>query len=58
MTDPTSREAAATEGRDWVTGELKWTGSRVDLVFGSNSDGTTSPDPRDVRVGRPPAGLD
>jgi catalase-peroxidase len=26
------------EGRDAVTGELKWTGSRVDLVFGSNSE--------------------
>jgi len=25
------------EGRDSKTGELKWTGSRVDLVFGSNS---------------------
>ena len=25
------------EGRDRETGELKWTGSRVDLVFGSNS---------------------
>ncbi len=25
------------EGRDRATGELKWTGSRVDLVFGSNS---------------------
>ena len=25
------------EGRDRTTGELKWTGSRVDLVFGSNS---------------------
>ena len=25
------------EGRDRLTGELKWTGSRVDLVFGSNS---------------------
>jgi catalase-peroxidase len=25
------------EGRDRKTGELKWTGSRVDLVFGSNS---------------------
>jgi len=25
------------EGRDPRTGELKWTGSRVDLVFGSNS---------------------
>jgi catalase-peroxidase len=25
------------EGRDYATGALKWTGSRVDLVFGSNS---------------------
>ncbi|MGB8900079.1 MAG: peroxidase family protein, partial [Methylocella sp.] len=25
------------EGRDRGTGELKWTGTRVDLVFGSNS---------------------
>ena len=25
------------EGRDRRTGELKWTGTRVDLVFGSNS---------------------
>jgi catalase-peroxidase len=27
----------AFEGRDRKTGELKWTGTRVDLVFGSNS---------------------
>jgi catalase-peroxidase len=26
------------EGRDRGTGELKWNGSRVDLVFGSNSE--------------------
>jgi len=26
------------EGRDSTTGELRWTGSRVDLVFGSNSE--------------------
>nr|MBP6758726.1 catalase/peroxidase HPI [Flavobacterium sp.] len=26
------------EGRDRSTGELKWTGTRVDLVFGSNSE--------------------
>ncbi len=26
------------EGRDRVTGELKWTGTRVDLIFGSNSE--------------------
>ena len=25
------------EGRDRATGELKWTGTRVDLVFGSHS---------------------
>ena len=25
------------EGRDRATGELKWTGTAVDLVFGSNS---------------------
>ena len=25
------------EGRDRKSGELKWTGTRVDLVFGSNS---------------------
>ena len=25
------------EGRDRKTGELRWTGTRVDLVFGSNS---------------------
>ena len=26
------------EGRDRATGEVRWTGSRVDLVFGSNSE--------------------
>ncbi|WP_028921024.1 catalase/peroxidase HPI [Pseudonocardia acaciae] len=35
---PTSDEAEAFEGRDRATGEVKWTGSRVDLVFGSNSE--------------------
>jgi catalase-peroxidase len=25
------------EGRDRKSGELKWTGTRVDLIFGSNS---------------------
>ncbi|MGX7681382.1 catalase/peroxidase HPI [Jatrophihabitans sp. DSM 45814] len=33
-----SGEPATYEGRDRATGELKWTGSRVDLVFGSNSE--------------------
>jgi catalase-peroxidase len=35
---PTSEDATTFEGRDSDTGELKWTGSRVDLVFGSNSE--------------------
>jgi len=34
---PTSDDAEAFEGLDLATGEVKWTGSRVDLVFGSNS---------------------
>ncbi|HEY1670379.1 MAG TPA: catalase/peroxidase HPI [Trebonia sp.] len=33
---PTSQDASTFEGR--VNGEVKWTGSRVDLVFGSNSE--------------------
>jgi catalase-peroxidase len=32
-----SKEADVFEGRDRKTGELKWTGTRVDLIFGSNS---------------------
>jgi catalase-peroxidase len=34
---PSSDDDTLFEGRDRTTGELKWTGSRVDLVFGSNS---------------------
>ncbi len=34
---PTSKDADVFEGRDRATGELKWTGTRVDLIFGSNS---------------------
>jgi catalase-peroxidase len=33
----TSEDEDAFEGRDRATGELKWTGTRVDLIFGSNS---------------------
>jgi catalase-peroxidase len=33
----TSEDAEVFEGRDRTTGELKWTGTRVDLIFGSNS---------------------
>ena len=32
-----SKDEDIFEGRDRKTGELKWTGTRVDLVFGSNS---------------------
>jgi catalase-peroxidase len=34
----TSEDANTFEGRDLATGEVTWTGSRVDLVFGSNSE--------------------
>jgi catalase-peroxidase len=34
---PTAEDDGVFEGRDRKTGELKWTGTRVDLVFGSNS---------------------
>ena len=35
---PVSQDANTFEGRDAATGEVKWTGSRADLVFGSNSE--------------------
>jgi len=35
---PTSDTHETFEGRDRDTGELRWTGSRVDLVFGSSSE--------------------
>ncbi|HYO18058.1 MAG TPA: catalase/peroxidase HPI, partial [Dermatophilaceae bacterium] len=35
---PVTDEEQTFEGRDRRTGEVKWTGSRVDLVFGSNSE--------------------
>ena len=34
----TSTSQDVFERRDSRTGELKWTGTRVDLVFGSNSE--------------------
>ncbi|MEJ2210179.1 MAG: catalase-peroxidase, partial [Anaerolineae bacterium] len=33
----TSEDEDVFEGRDRATGELKWTGTRVDLIFGSNA---------------------
>jgi catalase-peroxidase len=35
---PVTEEADTFEGRDRATGEVKWTASRVDLIFGSNSE--------------------
>jgi catalase-peroxidase len=35
---PTSEAADTFEGREAATGKVKWLGSRVDLVFGSNSE--------------------
>jgi catalase-peroxidase len=34
---PLSKDADLFEGRDRRTGELRWTGTRIDLIFGSNS---------------------
>ncbi len=34
----TSAHQDVFEGRNRMTGELKWTGTRVDLIFGSNSE--------------------
>jgi catalase-peroxidase len=35
---PVAEDANAFEGRDAATGELRWTASRVDLIFGANSE--------------------
>jgi catalase-peroxidase len=35
---PTSETKETFEGRDRKTGTLKWTGTRADLIFGSNSE--------------------
>jgi catalase-peroxidase len=34
---PTSADADVFEGHDRKTGAKKWTGTRIDLIFGSNS---------------------
>jgi catalase-peroxidase len=34
---PTDKDETSFEGRDRATGKVKWTASRADLVFGSNS---------------------
>jgi catalase-peroxidase len=34
---PVSNDAEVFEGRDRKTGEARWTGTRVDLIFGSNA---------------------
>lgn len=35
---PSADDDDVYEGRDRLTGEIKWTGTRVDLIFGSNSE--------------------
>jgi catalase-peroxidase len=35
---PTSETKETFDGCDRKTGELRWTGTRVDLIFGSNSE--------------------
>jgi catalase-peroxidase len=37
MWKPTEEDRDVFDGRDRATGEQKWTGTRVDLIFGSNS---------------------
>jgi len=32
-----SKDKDVFEGRDRITGKIKWTGTSIDLVFGSNS---------------------
>ena len=34
---PTSPDSGVFEGQDRATGKVKWTGTRIDLLFGSNS---------------------
>lgn len=36
--EPTSEAEEMFEGKDGKTGEAKWTGTRVDLIFGSNAE--------------------
>ncbi len=36
--NPTDQSAQLFEGKDRTTGELKWTGTRVDLIIGSNTE--------------------
>jgi len=35
---PQSEDKETFDGRDRKTGAIKWTGTRADLVFGSNSE--------------------
>jgi catalase-peroxidase len=36
--EPTSEDGDLFEGKDRKSGDVKWTGTRVDLIFGSNSE--------------------
>jgi catalase-peroxidase len=35
--EPSLESSDLFEGRDRITGDVKWMGTRVDLIFGSNS---------------------
>ena len=35
---PVDKSGQTFEGKDYKTGKIKWTGTRADLVFGSNSE--------------------
>ena len=35
---PADEDKETFDGRDRKTGEIKWTGTRADLIFGSNSE--------------------
>jgi catalase-peroxidase len=35
--EPSASDDGVYEGRDRITGEVRWTGTAVDLVFGSHS---------------------
>ena len=48
----TSEDENVFEGHDRSTGELKWTGTRVDLIFGSNSQLRALAEVFDVRTPR------
>ena len=49
---PVSESKDLFEGRDRKTGEVRWTGTRVDLIFGSNAHSGPWPRSTQARTGR------